>query len=199
MATGMYARRPSFVFGFHGADKGAALDILNGRTSFQHSNNSYDWLGQGVYFWENSLERARQYAEEDSRRRHSAIQEPFVLGAVIDLGECLDLLDQKCLDLVRIAYLRLRQVMADSGQPLPANRGFSSSDFDFKRRELDCAVIRYTHVLATEMGMRFDTVRAAFWEGETLYEGAGFRRQNHIQIAVINLECIKGVFLPRGA
>jgi hypothetical protein len=41
--------------------------------------------------------------------------------------------------------------------------------------------------------------RAAFWEGETLYEGAGFRRQNHIQIAVINLECIKGVFLPRGA
>ena len=158
MATGMYARRPSFVFGFHGADQAVALDILNGRTSFQHSNNSYDWLGQGVYFWENSLERARQYAEEDSRRRHSAIQEPFVLGAVIDLGECLDLLDQKCLDLVRIAYLRLRQVMADSGQPLPANRGFSSSDFDFKRRELDCAVIRYTHVLATEMGMRFDTV-----------------------------------------
>lgn len=79
---------------------------------------------------------ARQYAEEDSRRRHSAIQEPFVLGAVIDLGECLDLLDQKYLDLVRIAYLRLRQVMADAGQPLPANRGFSSSDFGYPEPSL---------------------------------------------------------------
>jgi hypothetical protein len=193
----MYARRPSFVFGFHGTDKAVALDILNGRTSFQHSNNSYDWLGHGVYFWENSLERARQYAEEDSRRRHSAINEPFVLGAVIDLGECLDLLDQKYLDLVRASYLRLRADLALEGRRLPSNQGFAAGDFDFKRRELDCAVIRYTHQLGATQGMRFDTVRAAFWEGEPLYEGAGFRRQNHIQVAVVNPACIKGVFLPR--
>ena len=35
-------------------------------------------------------------------------------------------------------------------------------DFDFKCRELDCVMIRYTHELAADMGMRFDTVRAAF-------------------------------------
>jgi hypothetical protein len=80
MATGMYARRPSFVFGFHGTDKAVALDILNGRTSFQHSNNSYDWLGHGVYFWENSLERARQYADEDSRRGTPPSRNPSCLG-----------------------------------------------------------------------------------------------------------------------
>lgn len=148
----LYSRRPSFVFGFHGLDRAVALDILNGKTPFRHSNNSYDWLGHGVYFWENSLERARQYAEEDSRRRRSPIKEPFVLGAVIDLGDCLDLLDQKYLDLVQEAHRQLRDVLAAKGRGLPTNRGFSSNDFDFKRRELDCAVIRYTHQLAAEQG-----------------------------------------------
>jgi len=194
----MYARRPSFVFGFHGLDRAIALHILNGKTDFRHSNNSYDWLGHGVYFWENNLERARQFAGEESRRKGSPLKEPFVLGAVIDLGECLDLLDQRYLDLVGTAYQGLQQDLRIAGRELPTNRGFSDHDFDFKRRELDCAVIRYTHELAQEQGMRFDTVRAAFWEGEPLYDGAGFRRQNHIQIAVINRECIKGVFLPRG-
>lgn len=53
------------------------------------------------------------------------------------------------------------------------------------------------HKLANKEGVKFDSVRAAFWEGESLYEGAGFRKQNHIQIAIINPNCIKGIFLPR--
>ena len=68
---------------------------------------------------------------------------------------------------------------------------------DFKKRELDCAVIRYAHKLAREEGIYFDSVRAAFLEGEPLYPGSMFRRQNHIQIAIINQNCIKGIFLPR--
>ena len=36
-----------------------------------------------------------------------------------------------------------------------------------------------------------------FWEGEELYPNAGFKSQNHIQIAVLNPDCIKGIFLPR--
>ena len=71
------------------------------------------------------------------------------------------------------------------------------NDFDFKKRELDCAVIRWAHTLATNSGQTFDTVRAAFWEGKELYPNAGFKSQNHIQIAVLNPNCIKGIFLPR--
>ena len=48
-----------------------------------------------------------------------------------------------------------------------------------------------------EEGIYFDSVRAAFLEGEPLYPGSMFRKQNHIQIAVINPNCIKGIFLPR--
>ncbi|MBU0632397.1 hypothetical protein KKA17_07120 [bacterium] len=194
----MYSTKPSYVFGFHGLDKTVALEILNQKKEFKHSNNNHDWLGDGVYFWENNYERAKQYAIEDMKRKNSKIKEPFVLGAIIDLGDnCLDLLDQKNLDLLKIAYEELKKDLKSQGLPLPENSSFGKDDFDFKKRELDCAVIRYAHELAAEAGIYFDSVRAAFIEGEEIYKNAGFKIQNHIQLAIINPNCIKGVFLPR--
>jgi len=66
-----------------------------------------------------------------------------------------------------------------------------------KSVDLDCAVIRYAVALAQAEGIKFDSVRAVFWEGEALYPGAGFRTHNHIQLSIINPNCIKGIFLPR--
>ena len=100
----MYQTKPSFVFGFHGLDRKVGFDILTQKKEFKHSNNPYDWLGQGVYFWENNYERAVQYAEEDSKRPHTKIEDPYVLGTILDLGNCLDLLDQKYLDFLSFAY-----------------------------------------------------------------------------------------------
>ena len=42
-------------------------------------------------------------------------------------------------------------------------------------------------------------MRGVFWEGEDLYENAGFKEKNHIQICVRNSNCIKGFFIPREA
>jgi hypothetical protein len=48
---------------------------------------------------------------------------------------------------------------------------------------------------ASDEGLKsYQTVRAAFLEGRALYEGAGFRRKNHIQIAVKDSRCIKAYF-----
>lgn len=193
----MYSSKPAFVYGFHGLDRSIAYDILNQKTDFKPSTNSYDWLGEGIYFWENNYARAKEYAEAASKRRGSTIKDPFVLGSIIDLGNCLDLLDQKYLDFLKIAYKNLKADLRSQDQDLPTNSSFGAYDFDFKKRELDCAVIRYAHQLAEESGEKFDSVRAAFWEGEELYPGAGFRKGNHIQIAILNQNCIKGVFLPR--
>jgi hypothetical protein len=193
----MYLTKPSFVYGFHGIDRDAAIRILNQEDDFRHSNNSYDWLGNGIYFWENNYQRAIQYALEDSKRANSSIRTPFVLGAVLDLGNCLDLLDQKHIDYLSIVFDVLEQYLERENKPFPENSAFGKSDFDFRKRELDCAVIRYAHKLAKEEGIYFDSVRAAFLEGEPLYPGSMFRKQNHIQIAVINPNCIKGIFLPR--
>ena len=193
----MYSNKTSFIYGFHGIDRTIAYKILNQELDFELSNNSYDWLGQGIYFWENNYERAVQYAQEDRLRKESKIKDPFVLGAVIDLGNCLDLLDQKYLDFLKVVYDDLKSTLEQEGKFLPTNSGFNPNDFDFRKRELDCAVIRWAHELAKKDGEIFDTVRAAFWEGEELYPNAGFRTQNHIQVAVLNPNCIKGIFLPK--
>ncbi len=192
----MYSSKPSIVYGFHGLDKEIALKILNKEEKFRHSENSYDWLGSGVYFWENNLERAKQYADEDRGRRTSSISEPFVLGAVLELGNCLDLLDQEYNDLLKEAYRQLKVDLEADGKKLPENGPLGSTDFDFKDRALDCAVIRYACTLAEAVGESFDSVRSAFIEGAPLYEGAKFHSENHIQLAIINYDCIKGIFLP---
>lgn len=193
----MYSRRPTFVYGFHGTDKAIAMEILLHQSKFIESTNDYDWLGRGVYFWENSVERANQYAVESSQRKDSKIHEPCVLGAVLDLGNCLDLLDQKYLDFLNECYELMVEDFANSGKALPKNSNFGKKDFDFKNRKLDCAVITFAHEYAkTTFGIEFDSVRSAFWEGERLYPNAGFYKQSHIQIAIVNPRCIKGVFLP---
>ena len=43
----------------------------------------------------------------------------------------------------------------------------------------------------------YDSVRGVFFEGSDLYENAGFKEKNHIQIAIRNQNCIKGFFIPR--
>ncbi len=193
----MYSSKPHFVYGFHGTDKKVAFEILNKIKDFTPSNNSYDWLGFGVYFWENDVQRALGYAKESMNRFASKIENPFALGAVIDLGNCLDLLNQKHLKTLSIGYKEMKKEFKSKKKKIPCNTGFGKKDFDFRKRELDSAVIRYTIDMLRAKGIAIDTVRAAFWEGEELYPSAGFREKSHIQIAVINQDCIKGVFLPR--
>ena len=43
---------------------------------------------------------------------------------------------------------------------------------------------------------QFDTVRGLFPEGTPLYDGAGFRERNHVQLAVRNTDQILGCFYP---
>jgi hypothetical protein len=69
---------------------------------------------------------------------------------------------------------------------------------DLLKRFLDCAVIETIHQFNTDKGKRqFDSVRGVFFEGKDLYENAGFKEKNHIQIALRNPNCIKGYFVPR--
>jgi len=63
------------------------------------SMNEYDWLGEGAYFWESSPERALSYARliKQYKRGQGSIKEPYVVGAVIDLGLCLNLTEEGAL------------------------------------------------------------------------------------------------------
>jgi hypothetical protein len=178
----------SFVLGYHGCDAAVAERLLK-NLAFKPSHNDYDWLGEGVYFWEANPLRGLEFARESLKRKDSKIKKPTVVGAVIDLGYCLDLTTSRGLQQARSAYEELKSVFDTANRPLPQNQT------DGLRRNLDCQVINYVHRLEAGRGNPlFDTVKGIFIEAPDLYPGSAFGSKNHIQIAVRNLDCIKGVF-----
>jgi hypothetical protein len=189
----MYSTRTGLILGFHGCDESVAMKILTGEITIKRSVNSYDWLGNGSYFWENSPARALEFATHLFSRKK--IEKPVVIGAVIDLGYCLDLLDYGNLQLLKTSYEVIESSMDDAD--IPKNKTIGGMG-DLLLRDLDCSVIEMTHELQKESQQSpFDSVRGVFPEGKELYPNAGFREKDHIQICVRNPNCIKGFFLPR--
>ena len=195
----MYSTRHGLILGFHGTDEEVALKVVSKTQHLKASKNNWDWLGHGVYFWENSLERAREYVQAAQSQSRSKIRTPTVLGAVLELGRCLDLLDYRNFELLGQAYITLGQTR--KGVDLPRNRDPKNAHpGDFLLRELDCAVLETVHEINQTAGLpHFDSVRGVFWEGQPIYPTAGFREKNHIQICIRNPNCIKGFFIPRDA
>ncbi|MBL8213605.1 MAG: hypothetical protein JNK87_23000 [Bryobacterales bacterium] len=184
----MHRLSSAFILGYHGCDERVGERLLAG-ASFKPSNNDYDWLGPGIYFWEANPLRGLEFATEASRRKGATISKPFVIGAVIELGLCLDLTTTAGLEWLRIAYNSLAEVTRAAGLDLPTNSA------DELRRTLDCAVLRRLHTLVEAQELPpIDTVKGVFTEGQAAYPGSGFREKTHVQIAVRNARCIKGVF-----
>ncbi len=190
-----YKRPPGFVLGFHGCDRSTGDAVLGGKQ--QHlapSANTYDWLGQGIYFWEADPWRALSFAEDAKTSTHltkGTIKHPYVIGAIIDLGHCCNLFEQDALNEVRKAHEHLElvyKIVHDT--PMPKNKGYQLG-----ARFLDKAVLETVHRLRSRRRLPdYDSVRSPFIEGEPLYDGAGFNAKNHIQLSVRETASIKGYF-----
>ncbi|HKB04636.1 MAG TPA: hypothetical protein VKD90_20600 [Gemmataceae bacterium] len=171
-----YAR---IVFGYHGTDPAFAERLVRGEIApadWSPSENKYDWLGHGIYFWEYAPDRARAWTRKGG-----------VVGAIITLGVCLDLTDVKYTHMLTEAYTGFAARQRRRRKPLPENRG--------KRRDLDCAVINYlVEETARRTGVAFQTVRAPFLEGDPIYPGSAILSESHVQVAVRDPLCIIGVF-----
>ena len=171
----MNSATSSFVLGYHGCDRQLAEKIISGRTVLASSTNDYDWLGDGIYFWEHNALRAFEFADEVARNPHPSgqkISSPGVVGAIIDLGLCLNLLDSLHIKMVKSAFAELVEYSQNASIKIPRNSG----GIDLRKRDLDCAVIRTLHQSREQLQQPpFDTIRAAFIEGDPLYENAGFR------------------------
>lgn len=189
----------SFVLGYHGCEAETALQVIAGRSDIRLSDKNFDWLGPGAYFWEADPKRALEWAQWKVERRE--YKEPGIVGAVIDLRNCLDLVASESLDLLRDAHASYLKLRTKSGLPMPENKSAPGNpNEDRVLRFLDCAVIKHLHAMmadAKDLGGPFDTVRGMFTEGGVLYPGAGVSRRSHVQIAVLNTSCILGFFRPR--
>jgi len=190
----MYEKLPNLVLGFHGCDIETFEKVLFYHENLKASDNTYDWLGNGMYFWENSYQRAYDWASNNPK-----YDKPAVLGAVIDLGFCLNLTDYHSADVLKRGYEMLKIRYATLGKDLPCN-GKKNKAGDILLRDLDCAVIQQIHQYHKDTNVRgYDSVRGVFIEGKEVYPGAAVREKTHIQLCVVNPNCIKGFFAPREA
>jgi hypothetical protein len=184
------------VLAYHGCDLDTAQELLGG-SLFQPSRKDYDWLGAGVYFWENDVVRAYQWATEARRN----FKHPSVVGAAIELGNCLDLTTQAGIEAVKLAHHQFITLAERKGVPIPENVDpAKQTGGDRIIRRLDCAVMNYLYGIretaqeSDPQSQPYTTVRALFPEGNKLYRGAGFLDKTHIQICVREPEQILGVF-----
>ena len=164
------------VIAFHGTQRATAERLIAG-TPFGASTNDDDWLGHGVYFWEYAPQQAWWWAE----RRYAA-EDAAVVGALVRLGRCFDLLDPSNAALLGQAHGRLAAAMAAIGKPMPRNMN--------THKFLDCAVFNWLHDKLDASGLGFDSCRAVFvplqakrglprlWVRSGVFEGA------HIQLCV---------------
>lgn len=89
----MYESFPSFVLGFHGCDKTVGEKVISGEKELKFKKNPWDWLGNGIYFWEHDPLLAFEYAKDVADGKQFSkgdIKTPFIIGAIIDLGNCLN-------------------------------------------------------------------------------------------------------------
>jgi hypothetical protein len=186
----------SFVLGYHGCDRADGERFLSGEEPLKAGYEPYHWLGPGIYFWEGDPLRALEWAE--SKQKRNACKEPFVVVAVIDLGNCLDFQTRENVALLKLAYESFESICLKAGVELPVNKRAKNDKSPSKvLRYLDFAVISHLIKSAEEEGTTYDTVRGVFGEGVEAYPGSGILDQSHSQIAVRNPDSIKGVFRVR--
>ena len=185
------------VIGYHGCDRETVRKVLLRRRQLEPSVNDYDWLGQGIYFWEYGPERALHWAAEISKHRPDRIKRPAVLAAVIHLGACFDLLDVRFTEYLGRAFPLFAALLRKQGKQVPRNEGRSGDRKELVLRRRDCAVLNWAiPALERERGHLFDTVRGVFQEGTAAFPRSAIRARSHIQIAVRNPDCVLGYFDP---
>jgi hypothetical protein len=179
------SKRPKtiFVTGYHGTRKDVAQQILD--SGFKRSENNWEWLGHGVYFWQDGPTRAREWARTWLARQ--GYDGPIaVMGARISLRGFVDLLDQEGMRLLVDAAATYQQELQAANKSLtnrpPLNR-------------LDCALFNFSTNWLTSLGMKLRGYRAACVEGEPITPHSPIYDCSHVQLAVTSTKAIRRVWI----
>jgi hypothetical protein len=181
------------VVAHHGTRLSTAREIVLGNRPFIPSRNGDDWLGHGIYFWEYAPQQAFEWAKARSLK-FKWDEEIAVLGSMIRLGNCFDLLDPLNVKNLSSYY----QSYIDTFNQTPDVK----PEVNFKaNKRLNCAVFNYTHGFLETEGTSIDTYRAAFIltpdRNDRIWAGSGINNRSHIQICVRNPESILGTWIVK--
>jgi hypothetical protein len=168
---------PIELVGYHGTNIESARRILD--TGFIPSRNSYDWLGKGVYFWQDAPYRAWDWSGEYCERKGGS---PAVIRSLVKIkrDEFMDLLDYSKDPNWANHLKRTHQYLQEqTSSVLPPNKraiGYHALD----RLVVDTLI----EDILKPMNITIIAVRACFQEGEEIYPGSAIYNKSHIQIAV---------------
>lgn len=167
------------VWGYHGTLRRHAEAILE--NGFELSQNPWDWLGDGVYFWQDAPHRAGTWGDEWARKESN--DEIAVIRAKIRLEDCMDLLDTKWMEVVR-----------DFGKAFATLHRWQATELRNKpggQHDLDAAFFNYLVDSLGRQGVTVNSIRAAIAEGDPILEDSPIRLKSHVQIAVRDLALIE--------
>jgi hypothetical protein len=186
------------VIGYHGTTKEGADGIRSG--TFKQSENPWDWMGFGAYFWLDAPTRAFAWAKELAKRKNSS---PIVVKAEISLNHCLDLTDTRFNGLLRMAFLLYAKNYLASTEPVikqeplvlfrhpiddvitGLTEPWYPADAKFGRNRLDCKIANLSCIAYEDhFGNAPWSLRASFTEGYPFYFHSFFHSRSHVQIAV---------------
>jgi hypothetical protein len=188
-----------WVYGYHGTtDESADLICENGfKFSDANAKQSPDgsWLGDGVYFWQDAPIRAWKWAEMKASERGS---KPAVVRAIINLQDCMDLLDIDPFSFLKRAHnlyieeCRRKGVfsVAQVGLKIIRDRVLVKS-----HHYLDCKIINHAIQLLWETeGIRIPAIRAVFVQGRAVFKTSCLYNLSHVQVSVRENAVLKDVF-----
>jgi hypothetical protein len=174
------------IIDYHGTTS-AAVDRLVVGDPFRAGDRDDEWFGKGIYFWEYAPKQAWWWA-----KKFKKFDQPAVIGALIQLGNCFDLLDPKNLKVLRAVHARLTAKLHEEGLEVPTN--------ERHHRNLDCIVFNFFYREAEEAQTPIDSARAVYvptasakriWRGSWIYDEA------HIQVCVRSPKNILAVWHVR--
>lgn len=206
------------VLAYHGCDITTRDGFVRGEIKPRISSNHYDWLGDGLYFFEGDWNRALKLAQfshdhPDLLLTRKPIATPAVVGAVLEVDRWLDLTTQAGIADFTHAAQAVVSGSAARGSPLPTNKAAFDGDKDLLHRAFDKAAcdmvhtfrrILHDHALQDQntadiiASAPYQAARGAFEQGGLVSDGSSICADTHIQIAVQDLACIKGWFLVPG-
>lgn len=190
---------PLTVCGFHGTTSDKAEAVQQAK-DFRLSTNPWDWLGNGVYFFQDAFDRAKEWAELMVEKRAAPNIRPAVLSASIELTDCLDFLDLDAAKIVTKVHPLFEAALQNSGEkltqkPLIVSGGIiHSGEGKFGLNKYDCRLINWiTEKYMCEKGLVVSSVRAAFIEGKAIHDTSHIFSKTHVQIAVRNAHKISNI------
>ncbi len=176
------------VLAHHGTTAAVAEGIMRGQ-ALRESANDYDWLGRGIYFWEESEARAWTWAVAQAERIAKVERRaprPAVVCVRVDLSRCFDLADARFAALLPTFERSYNSFVLAHDAPRPTNSA--------GLRRLDRAVIDHGIAALASADEPFQVVRAPFVEGPPAFPGSELRLLSHVQLAVRDPRAILSVF-----